>query len=71
MKIICKFCGQTYHTAELLCQHIESEHDIPVRRKGETDEQALSRFKAKNNRAGTSECQCPVCLSERNEFVVG
>jgi hypothetical protein len=56
-----------FETDEELFDHIEMEHDIPVRREGETAEEAMKRFKAKNTRAGGPDCQCPACLRQRGD----
>lgn len=75
MGIACKYCIATkglrldsdhlFETEEELFNHIEMEHDMPVVREGETEEEALARFKAKNPRAGGPDCQCPACLHKR------
>lgn len=46
--------------------HLEMEHDLVIRREGETDKQAKARVKAKNPRMGTENCQCPACLAKRS-----
>ena len=69
MATLCKYCvaikGATskdaFETDEEFYNHVEMEHDIPVKRKGETHEQTMKRFKAKNKRAGTKDCQCLSC----------
>jgi len=77
MGIACKYCIATkglkldrdhlFESDEELVDHIEMEHDIPVRREGETEEECMSRFKAKNPRAGGPDCQCPTCLRNRGD----
>lgn len=69
--IACKYCIATkglslqsshlFQTEEELFEHIEMEHDIPVAREGETEEETMQRFKAKNKRAGGPDCQCLSC----------
>jgi hypothetical protein len=49
-------------------EHIEMDHDIPVRQDNETEEDCMKRFHAKNTRAGGPDCQCPTCMSERNGY---
>jgi hypothetical protein len=75
MPIACKYCIATkgltlqsdhlFDTEDELIDHIEMEHDMPVEREGETEEQTMARFKAKNPRAGGPDCQCPACLRNR------
>jgi len=75
MSIACSYCiaskgltlrsSHLFETDEELIEHIEMEHDMPVAREGETQEQTMARFKAKNPRAGGPECQCPSCLRGR------
>jgi hypothetical protein len=77
MSIACKYCIATkglrldrdrlFETDEELIEHIEMEHDIPVRREGETEEETMRRFKAKNPRGGGPDCQCPACLHQRGD----
>lgn len=77
MGIACKYCIATkglrldrdrlFETDEELFDHIEMEHDIPVKREGETAEEAIRRLKAKNPRAGGPDCQCPACLHQRGD----
>jgi len=45
--------------------HLETIHDLVVRREGETYEEAIARVKAKNPRIGTENCQCPRCVIRR------
>ena len=71
--IACKYCvmeegitvGDCFQTEEELAEHLEMEHDIVVRRPGETEEEARERAKAKNPRIGTDNCRCPVCKEKR------
>ena len=44
-----------------LHEHIEMEHDIALRREGETDQEAQARVLAKNPRMGGPDCRCPDC----------
>lgn len=77
MPIICRYCvaikgfsfktGQVFQTEDELIEHIEMEHDMPVTRPGETEEETMTRFKAKNPRAGGPDCQCPACLHQRGD----
>ena len=47
-------------------KHIEKEHHIPVRRKGETKKQCMVRFKKDNPESGNpATCRCPSCVLER------
>lgn len=79
--ITCKYCVATkgltmssdhiFKTDEELFNHIEMVHDIPVRRKGETEEACMVRFKDKNSRAGGPDCQCPDCLAKRGSHLAG
>lgn len=54
-----------FETDEELFDHFEMVHDLPVRREGETNEQALERVRAKNPHLGGPDCQCPDCLHKR------
>lgn len=54
-----------FETDEEFFDHIEMVHDLPVRREGETNGQAMARVKAKNPRLGGPDCQCPNCLHKR------
>jgi len=80
MGIVCKWCliygnptrpgGSTaikdvLETDEDLVEHIEMVHCMPVKRPGETSEQAEARVRAKNPRMGTAECTCPRCDARR------
>lgn len=77
MGIACKYCIATkglrldrdrlFETEEEFFDHIEMEHDLPVRREGETVEECMKRFKAKNPRASGPDCQCPACLHKRGD----
>lgn len=77
MPIACKYCIATkglkldspwvFETLEELYNHIEMEHDMPVIREGETREEALARFKAKNPRSGGPDCRCPGCMAKRGD----
>jgi len=53
---------------ETFFRHLEDEHNIPVRREGETEGQAQERFirehpKAKN----PTTCKCPECKAKRGD----
>lgn len=61
--------GGIFETDEDFANHLESEHDLVVRREGETDEQAWARVKAKNQRIGTEDCRCPACLAKKRTDV--
>ena len=69
----CRYCttekGITvkdcFETEEEYFNHLEMEHDLVVRRPGETEEEAMERVKAKNPRTGTENCQCPACKQKR------
>jgi hypothetical protein len=74
MALACKYCIATKslkgseidnlpQNEEELFQHIESEHHIPVIRKGETEEQTLKRFRHENPEAYGLHCKCPACSS--------
>ena len=52
-------------TDEEFCDHVEREHHIPVRREGETKEQAQKRFQEQNPEAGGPNCRCPGCQAKR------
>jgi hypothetical protein len=80
MAIACKYCIMTKglkgsdiatlpKTEEEFLEHIESEHNIAVRREGETDEQAKQRLFAKHPEArDPSTCKCPSCKARRTEL---
>ncbi len=81
MAMACKYCIMTHglkgseianlpQTDEEFHNHIEREHHIPVRRKGETDEQCMARFKLENPEAGGPNCKCPSCVRDRNMFAM-
>lgn len=53
-----------FDTEEEFINHIEMEHDIPVTRDGETEEQTKERFAKQNPRAGGPDCRCPSCLAK-------
>lgn len=76
---LCKYCAAMYGykpqdlvkkmmgTQDELLNHIESEHHIPVKRVGETKEQALQRMRTTYPESGDpATCKCPVCYSARN-----
>ncbi len=74
-KSLCKFCliygtksltiRDAFNTEEELFDHIEMEHDLVIRRLGETEAEAKKRVYAKNKRIGTGNCQCPNCIRKR------
>lgn len=51
---------------EAQLRHIESEHHISVRREGETEDQALARFRREQPEAGGPNCHCPSCTGARD-----
>lgn len=55
---------------EAIAKHIESEHHIPVQRKGESAEQTQERFRAAYPEAGGPTCKCPDCVRVRNEPLI-
>jgi len=63
----CPYCLQIIYIEswEDWYNHLEMDHDLVIRRKDETEEQAITRVKAKNPRMGTPNCQCPRCIAER------
>ncbi|HDH45184.1 MAG TPA: hypothetical protein ENG66_07380 [Thermococcus sp.] len=60
-----------FETEEEFFDHLEMVHDLVVRRKGETDEQARKRVEEKQKkvfgyvRIGSENCQCPSCKAKR------
>lgn len=77
MAIACKFCVMTKglrgseisslpQTDEEFIEHIECDHNIPVRRPGETREQTMKRFYEKYPEAkNPATCKCPACTEKR------
>ena len=76
MSIACKICimekglkgsetNRFFATEEQLFDHLEDEHDLVVRREGETEAEANARVHAKNKRIGTENCRCPECKAKR------
>lgn len=77
MPLACKLCIMTKglkgrdidllpKTEDDLIEHIESDHHIPVRRAGETGEQAKERLYAKFPEAkDPATCKCPACVVQR------
>lgn len=61
--------GGIFETDEEFIEHLEMEHDLVVRRPGETAKEAWARVKAKNPRIGTENCQCPSCLAKKRPSV--
>lgn len=52
-------------------EHLERVHHLPVRREGETEEQAQLRFLKAYPEAGGPLCQCPRCVKiRRNKITV-
>lgn len=77
-KIVCKICIEErgligseleergFNTNEELIQHIEKEHNIPVRRPNETEDEAIARVKKMYPEAGNIDtCKCPQCRAKR------
>lgn len=73
MPTLCPYCFKILpfenDSGEWL-NHLEMEHDLVVRRKGETKEEATERVKKKNLRMGTEDCQCPRCVMKRKLLAV-
>lgn len=63
--------GGIFEIDEEFFNHMEDEHDLVIRRHGETEEEAKVRVKAKNPRMGTENCRCPACLAQRRSGVAG
>lgn len=52
---------------EELAAHVESEHHIPVKRDGETEEECLDRFYREHPEAqNPATCKCPACCKARS-----
>lgn len=80
MAIRCTYCllpggpgigralGTIFEDEKEFLEHLETVHDLPMRRVGETAVEALERVKAKNPRVGGPHCQCPACLHRRGEL---
>jgi hypothetical protein len=76
---ICSYCVATeglkgseleeksFPDDESFLNHLEEVHDLIIRRKGETEEEAVERVKAKNPRIGTDDCRCPSCLAKKGD----
>ena len=83
MAIGCTFCllpggpgigptkGGVFDEEDEFFDHVEMKHDIPVRRPGESQEEARDRVLAKNPRIGGPECKCPSCSGFRGLLEVG
>ena len=76
MTIACKYCilekglrgsdiDSLPFSDEMFFDHLEREHHIPVRRKGETKPDAMARFQKENPEAGGPRCKCPTCVADR------
>jgi hypothetical protein len=53
---------------DAFAEHIESEHNIPVRRNRETKEQCEQRFqKAHPESQDPKTCKCPGCKAKRGD----
>jgi len=74
--IACKYCllpggagvsmaKGVFKSDDELFDHIEEEHDLIIRRKDETAEEAKARVEAKNPRIGGPDCRCPDCLGNK------
>ena len=74
MPTLCSLCFRILpygNDSEEWFNHLEMEHDLVVRREGETEEEARKRVKAKNPRLGTENCQCPTCVRNRKPPTLG
>lgn len=75
MGLACRYCiadkglrlssPWIFESEEEFFDHLEMEHDLVIRRDGESDAEAQARVKAKNPRIGTESCQCPSCKANR------
>jgi len=60
-----------FENEEEYFNHLEMVHDLVVRRKGETEEDAIKRVREKQKkefgfvRIGSENCQCPACKAKR------
>ena len=72
MPLACKYCIALHglkaedienlpKTEAQLYEHIEGEHHIPVMKEGESDREALERFRKQHPDAGSKKCKCPTC----------
>lgn len=53
---------------EAFAEHLESEHNIPVRREGESKEETEKRFrKAHPESLDEKTCKCPSCKAKRGD----
>jgi len=53
---------------EKFFRHIEDEHNILVRREGETEEQTMGRFYQEHPEAkDPATCKCPECKAKRGD----
>ncbi|GAF90708.1 unnamed protein product [marine sediment metagenome] len=53
---------------EVFAKHIEDEHNIPVRRKGETTNECMQRFKKAHPETNDpAVCKCPSCKFKRGD----
>jgi len=76
---VCRYCIATHglkgselaswpasDDREAQCEHIESEHHIPVRREGESDPECRARFRREYPEAeDPATCKCPECSMKR------
>lgn len=62
-----------FDTEEEYFDHLEMEHDLVVRREGETEEEARKRVEDKQRKAfgfvrlGSEKCNCPACRGRRGD----
>lgn len=81
MAFACRYCIMTKglqgseisalpQTQDELVTHIECEHHIPVRRKGETADQARERlWSAYPEARDLRTCKCPACVRDRDQGI--
>lgn len=68
MEIACKWCTSVMKTEEEYFVHMESEHNIPMAREGETPEDALRRMRLQYPEANSAKtCKCPTCVMLRGD----
>ena len=61
----CQVCEEFY-------KHMEKDHHVPVRRKGESEEDCQKRFKEANPEAGDPlTCKCSACKLKREQKTEG
>ncbi len=57
--------GGVFDDDEAYFEHLEMEHDVPVCREHETEDDARGRVAGKNPRMGSPLCRCPACAATR------